>query len=138
MVNFKFNFTFHNILIYNRATFNNTVACCVDVIAESLQPVEASCNGLRKISVFKIPTNRKTQLTVYAKSWEILVMEFAFSIFKTLTLSTVFFKYLANILQHSTLNGCFHEDSENKTSNVFSLIFAGFYCSYDDVSVNAP
>ena len=37
----------------------------------------------------------------------------------------VFFKYLANILQHSSLNGCFHEDSENKTSNVFSLIFAG-------------
>ena len=47
------------------------------------------------------------------------------------------FKYLANILQHSSLNGCFHEDSENKTANVFSLIFAGFYCSFSDISVNA-
>ena len=27
--------------------------------------------------------------------------------------------------------------SENKTANVFSLIFADFYCSYDDISVNA-
>ena len=26
MINSKFNFTFHNILIYNRATFNNRVA----------------------------------------------------------------------------------------------------------------
>ena len=46
------------------------------------------------------------------------------------------FKYLANILQHSSLNDCFREDSENKTANVFSLIFAGFYCSYGDISVN--
>ena len=37
----------------------------------------------------------------------------------------VFFKYLANILQHSSLSGCFQEDSENKTSIVFSLISAG-------------
>ena len=44
----------------------------------------------------------------------------------------VSFKYLANILQHSSLNDCFREDSENKTANVFSLIFAGFYCSYGD------
>ena len=44
----------------------------------------------------------------------------------------VFFKYLVNIL-----NGCFHEDSENKTANVFSLIFADFYCSYGDISVKA-
>ena len=29
----------------------------------------------------------------------------------------VFFRYLANILQHSRLNGCFHEDYENKTAN---------------------
>ena len=49
----------------------------------------------------------------------------------------VSFKYLANILQHSSLNGCFHEDSENNKSNVFSFIFAGFYCSYGDISVNA-
>ena len=33
----------------------------------------------------------------------------------------VFFEYLANILQHSCLNGCFHEDSENKIVNVFSV-----------------
>ena len=50
----------------------------------------------------------------------------------------VFFKNLANILRHLRLNGCFHEDSENKTANVFSLIFAGFYCSYGDISVKAP
>ena len=49
----------------------------------------------------------------------------------------VFLKYLANTLQYSSLNGCFHEDSENKTMNVFSLIFAGFYSSYGDISVNA-
>ena len=49
----------------------------------------------------------------------------------------VFFKYLANILQYSNLNGCFHQDSENKTANVFSPIFAGFYCSYGGISVNA-
>ena len=30
----NFNFTFHNILIYNRATFNNRVACCIDFIRE--------------------------------------------------------------------------------------------------------
>ena len=47
----------------------------------------------------------------------------------------VFFKYLANILQHSSLNCCFHKDSENKTSNIYLLIFAGFYCSYGDISV---
>ena len=56
---------------------------------------------------------------------------------QTLTLSAVFFKYLPNILQHSSLNDCFHEDSESKTANVFLLIFAGFYCSYGDTSVNA-
>ena len=50
----------------------------------------------------------------------------------------VFFKYLPNILQHSGLNVCFHEDFENKTANVlFSLVFAGFYSSYGDISVNA-
>ena len=49
----------------------------------------------------------------------------------------VFLKYLANTLQYSSLNGWFHEDSENKTMNVFSLIFAGFYSSYGDISVNA-
>ena len=48
----------------------------------------------------------------------------------------VFFKYLANILQHSNLNGCYHEESENKTANVFSLIFAEFYLSYGDISVD--
>ena len=26
--------------------------------------------------------------------------------------------------------------NKNKTENVFSLIFAGFYCSYGDISVN--
>ena len=49
----------------------------------------------------------------------------------------VFFKYLTNILQHSSLNDCFDDDSENKTANVFSLVFANFYCSYNDISVNA-
>ena len=52
----------------------------------------------------------------------------------------IFFKYLANILQNSfqgtSLNGYFHEDSENKTTNVFSLILACFYCSYGDITVN--
>ena len=48
----------------------------------------------------------------------------------------VLFKYWENILQHSSVNGCFHEDSENKTTNVFSLIFASFYCSHSD-GVNA-
>ena len=59
MINFKFNFTFHNILIYNRATFNNGVGCCVDFIRESWQSVEASCKEFRKIGALKIPTNRK-------------------------------------------------------------------------------
>ena len=45
----------------------------------------------------------------------------------------VFFKYLANIYNTQV----FLEDSENKTANVFSLIFAGFYCSYGDISVKA-
>ena len=49
----------------------------------------------------------------------------------------VFFKYFPNILQYSSLNGCFHEDSEDKIANVFSLIFAGFYCSYGDISVSS-
>ena len=49
----------------------------------------------------------------------------------------VFFKYLANILQNFSVNGCFHEDSENKIANAFSLIFAGFYCSYGDINVKA-
>ena len=44
---------------------------------------------------------------------------------------------MANFLQHSSLNGYFHEDSENNTANVLSLIFTIFYCSYDDISVNA-
>ena len=35
------NFTFHNILIYNRATFNNRVACCVNFVGEYRQPVRA-------------------------------------------------------------------------------------------------
>ena len=49
----------------------------------------------------------------------------------------IFFKYLAIILQHLSLNGCFHEDSENKITNVFSLIFACSNCSYGDISVKA-
>ena len=60
MINFKSNVTFHNVLAYNRATFNNRIAYYVDIIGESWQPVEASCIGFRKISVVKIPTNRKT------------------------------------------------------------------------------
>ena len=28
------------------------------------------------------------------------------------------------------------QKNQNKTENVFSLIFAGFYCSYGDISVN--
>ena len=65
-------------------------------------------------------------------------MEFVFSVFKLkkLILSMVFFKYLTNILQHLSLNSCFHEDSENKTSNVYLLILARFYCSFCDISVN--
>ena len=48
-----------------------------------------------------------------------------------------FFKYLANILEHLNLNGCFiHEDSGNKTANVVSMAFAGFYYSNGDISVN--
>ena len=43
MINSKLNYTFHIILIYNRATFNNRVACCVDFIRESWQPLETSC-----------------------------------------------------------------------------------------------
>ena len=43
----------------------------------------------------------------------------------------VFFRYFTNILQDSfqgtSLNGRFPEDSENKTTNVFSIIFASFY-----------
>ena len=52
----------------------------------------------------------------------------------------VFFKYLANILQHSSLNGCFHKDSEKKnkkTADVFLLISAGFYCGYGNINLNA-
>ena len=48
----------------------------------------------------------------------------------------VFFKYLANILQHPNLNGCFFENSENKTANAFSSIFAGSDCSYGDEWTN--
>ena len=81
VINFKFIFTFHKIFISNKATFNNRGACCVDIIRESWQPIETSCKKFRKISVFKIPTNRKTYLIAYAKSWKILV-EFVFSIFK--------------------------------------------------------
>ena len=44
----------------------------------------------------------------------------------------VFFKYLAKILQQPNLNGCFFENSENKTANAFSSIFAGSYRSYGD------
>ena len=32
MINFEFKFTFHNILIYCSATFNNRVECCTDFI----------------------------------------------------------------------------------------------------------
>ena len=60
VINFKSNFTFHNILFYNRAIFNNRVVCCVDFIRESWQPVEASCKEFCKISVLKILTNHKT------------------------------------------------------------------------------
>ena len=59
VINFKSNFTFHNIFFYKRANFNNRVACCIDFIRESWHPVEASCKEFRKINVFKIPTNRK-------------------------------------------------------------------------------
>ena len=38
MINFKFNF--HNVLAYNRTTFNKRVVCCVDFIREFWQPVE--------------------------------------------------------------------------------------------------
>ena len=38
----------------------------------------------------------------------------------------LFFKYLANILQHSSLNGCFDEDSENKTSMYFQWSLSVF------------
>ena len=40
VINFKFNFTFFNTLIYNRAAFNYRVLCCVDFITESRQPVK--------------------------------------------------------------------------------------------------
>ena len=60
VINFKSNFTFHNIFIYNKATFNNRVACCVDFVREFWQPVEAGCKEFGKISVFKIPANCKT------------------------------------------------------------------------------
>ena len=52
----------------------------------------------------------------------------------------VFFKYLADILQHSSLSSCFHGDSQKmysqKTANVFSLALASFYSSYGDISMN--
>ena len=67
MINFKFNFTFHNILIYCRATFNYRVACCVD-FRESWLPVEVSWKEYHKISVLKIPPNRKICAKVYVKS----------------------------------------------------------------------
>ena len=42
----------------------------------------------------------------------------------------VFFNCFAGILQHlfrgTRLNGCFHEDSKNKTTNLFSLMFLDF------------
>ena len=60
MVNFKFNFTFHNIFTYNRVNFNERVACYVDFIGESWQPVATSCKEFRKINFFKIPASRKT------------------------------------------------------------------------------
>ena len=59
VINFKFDFAFHNILIYNRATFNNRVVSCTDFVRESWQPVKASCKEIR-ISVLKILTNHKT------------------------------------------------------------------------------
>ena len=64
-------------------------------------------------------------------------MEFVFSIFrlKTFTLSTAFFRFLGNILQHSSLNSCFYEDSDSKTPSVLSLIFTGCYRIYGDMSV---
>ena len=66
--NFRFNFTFYNILIYSRGTFNNRVACWVDFITESLQKGEATSKEFREINILKIPTNRKIYLIVYAKS----------------------------------------------------------------------
>ena len=65
---------------------------------------------------------------VYAKSWKTLVMDFVFSIFKLkhLTLSMLFFKYLANILQHSSLNGCFHKDSEKNPSKCILIGLSRF------------
>ena len=57
----------------------------------------------------------------------------------------VFFEYLAKILQHASLNGCFHEDSEKKTANVFSWYLPVFtvvmvtsvwtHYNYDDYKV---
>ena len=83
------------------------------------------------MKVFKIPKNRKTTNCLYKILGNTCDgVHFCYIYTKTLTFLMVFFTYLANILQHSSLNGCFHEDSGNKTANVFSLIFAGFYCSY--------
>ena len=45
---------------------------------------------------------------------------------KTLTLSMVFFKYLAKILQDSNLNGCFHEESEKQSNKCIIIDLCGF------------
>ena len=71
-----------NILICNKASFSKRVACCTDFIRVSWQPVEASCKEFCKTSVLKIPTNRRAQPIVYAKAWEIPVIEFVCSIFQ--------------------------------------------------------
>ena len=75
VINFKFHFAFQNILIYNRVTFKNRVACyvglvlcCVDSIRKSWQTVETSWKEFYKISVLKIPTNRKITSSLY-KIW---------------------------------------------------------------------
>ena len=47
----------------------------------------------------------------------------------------LFFKYLTNMLQHSSLNGCFYENFEYKTAHIFTFIFASFYCSYGEISM---
>ena len=60
MINFKFNLTFHNVLTYNRAIFNDSLVCSVDFANESWQPVEASCKEFHKINILKISTNHNT------------------------------------------------------------------------------
>ena len=47
--------------------------------------------------------------------------------------SSLFFSGCAH--EKAEMFSGFHEDSENKTTIAFSLIFAGFYCSHGDISV---